>query len=55
MNIVKMGLKHEEKEEYSMSRQALKMYTVAFRMRRDAIWGKNVPSHLLYQAVLKPI
>ncbi len=39
-DIVKMGLKHEEKGELL---KALKMYTVAFRMRRDAM-GKNHPS-----------
>lgn len=39
-DIVKMGIKHEEKGEYV---KALKMYTVAFRIRRDAM-GKNHPS-----------
>ena len=39
-DIVKMGLKHEEKQEYM---KALKMYTVAFRMRRDAM-GKLHPT-----------
>ena len=36
-DIVKLGLKYEEKGEFV---KALKMYTVAFRMRRDAM-GKN--------------
>lgn len=39
-DIVKMGLRHEEKQEYI---RALKMYTVAFRMRRDAM-GKLHPT-----------
>jgi tetratricopeptide (TPR) repeat protein len=39
-DIVKMGLRHEEKNELL---KALKMYTVAFRMRRDAV-GKNHPT-----------
>ena len=39
-DIVKMGLKHEEKGEFI---KALKMYTIAFRIRRDAM-GKNHPS-----------
>lgn len=39
-DIVKIGLKHEEKGDYI---KALKMYTVAFRMRRD-VMGKKHPS-----------
>ncbi len=39
-DIVKIGLKHEEKGDYI---KALKMYTVAFRMRRDTM-GKKHPS-----------
>jgi len=38
--IVKMGLQHEEKTQYI---KALKMYTIAYRIRRDAL-GKRHPS-----------
>lgn len=38
--IVKIGLKHEEREEHI---KALKMYTIAYRIRRDAL-GKRHPS-----------
>ena len=39
-NIVKMGIKHENRGEFV---RALKMYTIAYRIRRDAL-GKFHPS-----------
>ena len=39
-NIVKMGLRHEDKNEFI---KALKMYTIAYRIRKDAL-GKRHPS-----------